>query len=136
MLLLARTGDPRATQPRWWGLSTFLVDLRAASEENLRIQPIETMLNHNTTEVFIDDLEIPADNLVGEEGMGFRYILDGMNAERILIAAECVGDGRWFVERAADYAKRARGVRPPDRRRTRAWRSRSPGPTRGSRRPT
>ncbi len=106
MLLLARTGDPEGDQPRWWGLSTFLVDLRSASEENLRIQPIETMLNHNTTEVFIDDLEIPAANRVGEEGMGFRYILDGMNAERILIAAECVGDGRWFVERAADHAKR------------------------------
>jgi acyl-CoA dehydrogenase len=105
MLLLARTGDPEADRPRWWGLSTFLVDMRSAPEENLRIAPIETMLNHNTTEVFIDDLEIPAANRVGEEGMGFRYILDGMNAERILIAAECVGDGRWFVERAANHAK-------------------------------
>ena len=105
MLLLARTGEPEGDRPRWWGLSTFLVDLRSAPEENLRIQPIETMLNHNTTEVFIDDLEIPAANRIGEEGMGFRYILDGMNGERILIAAECVGDGRWFVERAVKHAK-------------------------------
>ncbi len=105
MLLLARTGDPEGDRPRWWGLSTFLVDLRSAPAENLRIQPIETMLNHNTTEVFIDDLEIPAANRIGDEGMGFRYILDGMNAERILIAAECVGDGRWFIERAANHAK-------------------------------
>lgn len=105
MLLLARTNDPDDEHPRWWGLSTFLVDLRAAGEEQIRIQPIETMLNHNTTEVFIDDLEVPARNRIGEEGMGFRYILDGMNAERILIAAECVGDGRWFVERAVKHAK-------------------------------
>ena len=105
MLLLARTNDPDDEHPRWWGLSTFLVDLRDASAEQIRIQPIETMLNHNTTEVFIDGLEIPARNRIGEEGMGFRYILDGMNAERILIAAECVGDGRWFVERSTRYAK-------------------------------
>jgi acyl-CoA dehydrogenase len=105
MLLLARTNEPDDEHPRWWGLSTFLVDLRAAGEEQIRIQPIETMLNHNTTEVFIDDLEVPAANRIGEEGMGFRYILDGMNAERILIAAECVGDGRWFVERAVKHAK-------------------------------
>jgi acyl-CoA dehydrogenase len=105
MLLLARTNDPGDEHPRWWGLSTFLVDLRDASEEQIRIQPIETMLNHNTTEVFIDGLEIPARNRIGEEGMGFRYILDGMNAERILIAAECIGDGRWFVDRAVAHAK-------------------------------
>jgi acyl-CoA dehydrogenase len=105
MLLLARTNEPDDEHPRWWGLSTFLVDLRAAGDEQIRIQPIETMLNHNTTEVFIDDLEVPARNRIGEEGMGFRYILDGMNAERILIAAECVGDGRWFVERAVKHAK-------------------------------
>jgi acyl-CoA dehydrogenase len=104
MLLLARTNEPDDEHPRWWGLSTFLVDLRAAGEEQVRIQPIETMLNHNTTEVFIDDLEVPAANRIGEEGMGFRYILDGMNAERILIAAECIGDGRWFVERAVKHA--------------------------------
>ena len=105
MLLLARTNDPDDDHPRWWGLSTFLVDLRAATREQVRIQPIETMLNHNTTEVFIDNLQIPERNRIGEEGMGFRYILDGMNAERILIAAECVGDGRWFVERAVRHAK-------------------------------
>jgi alkylation response protein AidB-like acyl-CoA dehydrogenase len=105
MLLLARTNEPDDEHPRWWGLSTFLIDLRAASEEQVRIQPIETMLNHNTTEVFIDDLKVPAANRIGEEGMGFRYILDGMNAERILIAAECVGDGRWFVDRAVKHAK-------------------------------
>ncbi|MGN6871470.1 MAG: acyl-CoA dehydrogenase family protein [Solirubrobacteraceae bacterium] len=105
MLLLARTNEPDDEHPRWWGLSTFLVDLRAAGDEQIRIQPIETMLNHNTTEVFIDDLTVPAANRIGEEGMGFRYILDGMNAERILIAAECVGDGRWFVERAVKHAK-------------------------------
>jgi acyl-CoA dehydrogenase len=105
MLLLARTNEPDDEHPRWWGLSTFLVDLRTAGEEQVRIQPIETMLNHNTTEVFIDDLHVPARNRIGEEGMGFRYILDGMNAERILIAAECVGDGRWFVERATKHAK-------------------------------
>jgi alkylation response protein AidB-like acyl-CoA dehydrogenase len=105
MLLLARTNEPDGEHPRWWGLSTFLVDLRSAVGDQIRIQPIETMLNHNTTEVFIDNLEIPARNRVGEEGMGFRYILDGMNAERILIAAECVGDGRWFVDRAVAHAK-------------------------------
>ncbi len=105
MLLLARTNEPDDEHPRWWGLSTFLVDLRAASGEQVRIQPIETMLNHNTTEVFIDGLEVPEANRIGEEGMGFRYILDGMNAERILIAAECIGDGRWFIDRAVAHAK-------------------------------
>ncbi len=102
MLLLARTSDPDPGR-RWFGLSTFLVDLRAAGDR-VRIVPIETMLNHNTNEVFIDDLDVPAENLIGQEGMGFRYILDGMNAERILIAAECIGDARWFLEHAADHA--------------------------------
>jgi acyl-CoA dehydrogenase len=105
MLLLARTSEPDEEHGRWWGLSTFLVDLRGVPEERLRIVPIETMLNHATTEVFFDELEVPAENRIGEEGMGFRYILDGMNAERILIAAECVGDGRWFVERAVGHAR-------------------------------
>ena len=105
MLLLARTSEPDEEHGRWWGLSTFLVDLRDVPEERLRIVPIATMLNHSTTEVFFDDLEVPAENRIGEEGMGFRYILDGMNAERILIAAECVGDGRWFVDRAAHHAR-------------------------------
>jgi acyl-CoA dehydrogenase len=104
MLLLARTSDPDASKDRWWGLSTFLVDLRDVPPEQLRIVPIETMLNHSTTEVFMDDLVVPAENRIGEEGMGFRYILDGMNAERILIAAECVGDGHWFIERARRHA--------------------------------
>jgi alkylation response protein AidB-like acyl-CoA dehydrogenase len=102
MLLLARTSPP--DERRWFGLSTFLVDLREAGD-SVRIVPIETMLNHNTNEVFIDGLEVPAGNLIGEEGMGFRYILDGMNAERILIAAECVGDGRWFIEKAVAHAR-------------------------------
>jgi acyl-CoA dehydrogenase len=104
MLLLARTSDPDPSKGRWWGLSTFLVDLRDVPAEQLRIVPIETMLNHATTEVFMDDLVVPAENRIGDEGMGFRYILDGMNAERILIAAECVGDGHWFIERARNHA--------------------------------
>jgi acyl-CoA dehydrogenase len=102
MLLLARTSPP--DERRWFGLSTFLVDLREAGD-SVRIVPIETMLNHNTNEVFIDGLEVPAGNLIGEEGMGFRYILDGMNAERILIAAECIGDGRWFIDKAVAHAR-------------------------------
>jgi acyl-CoA dehydrogenase len=85
------------------GLSVFVVDMKAAGDA-LTIRPIKTMMNHATTEVFIDDLELPVEALVGEEGNGFRYILDGMNAERILIAAECIGDGRWFIEKAARYA--------------------------------
>jgi acyl-CoA dehydrogenase len=103
MLLLARTSPPEPAR-RWFGLSTFLVDLRTVGD-SVRIVPIETMLNHNTNEVFIDHLEVSVQNLIGEEGMGFRYIIDGMNAERILIAAECVGDGRWFIDRAVAYAK-------------------------------
>ena len=96
MLLLARSET---------GLSTFVVDMRKAlAAGTMTIRPIATMMNHGTTEVFLDGVEVPADALVGEEGNGFRQILDGMNAERILIAAECIGDGRWFVERAARYA--------------------------------
>jgi len=105
MLLLARTTPLDRVEKRTHGLSTFIVDLRAATRAGtLTIRPISTMLNHATTEVFFDDLELPADALVGVEGSGFRQILDGMNAERILIAAECVGDGRWFVDKAAAYA--------------------------------
>ncbi len=103
MLLLARTGTPGPEQKRWWGLSTFLVDLREAGGA-IDARPIRTLMNHATVELFINDLVLPADALVGEEGMGFRYILDGMNAERILIAAECIGDGRWFIDRATAYA--------------------------------
>ncbi len=106
MLLLARTSDPEPDR-RWHGLTTFLVDLREAGDR-IRIVPVETMINHATTEVFFEDLEIPAENLVGQEGMGFRQILDGMNAERTLIAAECVGDGRWFIERATAHARSRR----------------------------
>ncbi|MEA2247028.1 MAG: acyl-CoA dehydrogenase [Solirubrobacteraceae bacterium] len=107
MLLLARTSDADEEHGAWWGLSTFVVDMREAlAAGTLTITPIDTMLNHHTTELFFDNLEIPAENRIGEEGMGFRYILDGMNAERILIAAECVGDGRWFIDRASEHARR------------------------------
>ncbi len=106
MVLLART-SPASEHDRLGGMSVFLFDMRGDDGElipGLTIKPIETMMNHNTTEVFFDDVEIPAESLVGEEGNGFRQILSGMNAERILIAAECIGDGRFFLERAADYA--------------------------------
>ena len=104
MLLLARTTPRDQVKKRTEGLSIFLVDMKAAGE-SLKINPIRTMMNHATTEVFFDDLRVPAENLVGEEGMGFRYILSGMNAERILIAAECIGDCKWFIEKASGYAK-------------------------------
>jgi acyl-CoA dehydrogenase len=103
MLLLARTTPLEEVERKSEGLSVFLLDMRDAGDR-LTIRPIETMMNHATTEVFFDDVEIPEDALVGEEGKGFRYILDGMNAERILIAAECIGDGRWFIEKAVSYA--------------------------------
>ena len=103
MILLARTTAVEELERRTDGLSLFLLDMRDRGAE-LEIRPIATMINHATTEVFFNDLELPADALIGEEGRGFRYVLDGMNAERILIAAECVGDGRFFVERAARYA--------------------------------
>jgi len=105
MLLLARTTPKEQVAKRTDGLSIFLVDMRAALKSGLTIRPIRTMMNHSTTEVFFDDVPIPADNLVGEEGKGFRYILSGMNAERILIAAECVGDAKWFIDKATAYAK-------------------------------
>jgi acyl-CoA dehydrogenase len=105
LLLIARTTPVEQVKKRTEGLSVFLVDMRAAVGHGLTIRPIRTMMNHATTELFFDDLEIPADALIGEEGRGFRYLIDGLNAERILIAAECVGDGRWFVERATRYAK-------------------------------
>ncbi|MGH7004645.1 MAG: acyl-CoA dehydrogenase family protein [Alphaproteobacteria bacterium] len=105
MLLLARTAPREAAKRKTEGLSVFVVDMRAALDKGLAIRPIRTMLNHATTEVFFDNLQVPAENLIGEEGAGFRYILDGMNAERILIAAECIGDARWFVAKARDYAK-------------------------------
>ena len=105
MLLLARTTPKEETKKRTEGLSVFLVDMRKTLGKGLTIRPIRTMMNHNSTEVFFDNMEVPAENLIGEEGQGFRYILGGMNAERILIAAECIGDSRWFIEKAADYAK-------------------------------
>jgi acyl-CoA dehydrogenase len=104
MLLLARTSPRDEARPSA-GMSVLIVDLREAVGNGLTIRPIRTMLNHGTTEIFIDGLEVPAENLIGEEGKGFRYIIDGMNAERILIAAECLGDGRFFVDRASAYAK-------------------------------
>jgi len=105
LLLVVRTTPVERVAKRTDGLSILLVDLREAVGRGLTIRPIRTMMNHATTELFFDDLEVPAGALVGEEGHGFRYLLDGLNAERILIAAECIGDGRWFVERASGYAK-------------------------------
>lgn len=105
MILLVRTTPLEQVKKKTEGLSVLLVDLREAIGNGLSIRPIRTMMNHATTELFIEDLEVPVENLIGEEGQGFKYILDGMNAERILIAAECIGDGRWFIERATNYAK-------------------------------
>jgi len=104
MLLLVRTTPLEQVKKRTEGLSVLLVDLREVVGNGLTIKPIRTMMNHATTELFIEDMEVPVENLIGEEGRGFSYILDGMNAERILIAAECIGDGRWFIERAVNYA--------------------------------
>jgi acyl-CoA dehydrogenase len=104
MLLLARTTPTEEVTERTQGLSLFLVDLRTVGA-SVEVRPLATMLNHETNEVFFTNLEIPAEHLIGQEGMGFRYILDGMNAERILIAAECIGDGHWFIERATHYAR-------------------------------
>jgi acyl-CoA dehydrogenase len=105
MLLLARTTPLKDGMKKTDGLSVLIVDMREAVGKGLTIRPIRTMMNHATTEVFFDDLRVPAENLVGEEGKGFRYILSGMNAERILIAAECVGDAKWFIEKASAYAR-------------------------------
>jgi len=105
MLLLARTTPREEVAKRTDGLSVFIVDMRDALGHGLSIRPIRTMMNHSTTEVFFDGLKVPVKNLIGEEGKGFRYILSGMNAERILIAAECVGDAKWFIDRASAYAK-------------------------------
>jgi acyl-CoA dehydrogenase len=102
--LVVRTTPLERIKRRTEGLSILLVDLRQAVGHGLTIRPIRTMMNHATTELFFDDLAVPVQNLVGEEGQGFRYLLDALNAERILIAAECVGDGRWFVERSSKYA--------------------------------
>ena len=105
MLLLARTTPRDQVEKRTDGLSAFLVDMREAHGKGMSIRPIDTMMNHSTTEIFFDDVAIPGANLIGEEGKGFRYILSGMNAERILIAAECVGDAKWFIDKSAAYAR-------------------------------
>ena len=104
MLLLARTTPLAEVKKKSDGMSVFIVDKREALGKGLTMRPIRNMVNHETNEVFFDNLEVPAENLIGEEGKGFRYILDGLNAERILIAAECIGDGYWFTERATSYA--------------------------------
>jgi acyl-CoA dehydrogenase len=104
MLLLARTTPREEVEKRTEGLSIFLVDMREVVGQGMTIKPIRTMMNHSTCEVFFDDMRIPASALLGEEGKGFRYILSGMNAERILIAAECIGDAKWFIEKARNYA--------------------------------
>ena len=105
MLLLARTTPREQVKKRTEGLSVFLVDMRTVKDKGLTIRPIRTMMNHATTEVFFDNMRVPAENLIGEEGKGFRYILSGMNAERILIASECIGDAKWFIDKASAYAK-------------------------------
>jgi acyl-CoA dehydrogenase len=105
MLLLARTTAKAAVKHRTEGLSVFLLDIREASRRGLTVRPIRTMMNHATTEVFFDAVRVPVENLIGQEGKGFSYILAGMNAERILIAAECIGDAKWFIEKATHYAK-------------------------------
>lgn len=104
MILLARTTPREEAASRTDGLSVFIVDMRDAVGNGLTIRPIETMMNHATTEIFFDNLRVPAANLIGDEGKGFRYILSGMNAERLLIAAECIGDAKWFIKKATDYA--------------------------------
>jgi len=104
MLLLARTTPREQTKKRTEGLSVFLVDMREVKGKGLTIRPIRTMMNHATTEVFFENMRVPAENLIGVEGEGFRYILTGMNAERILIAAECIGDAKWFIQKATAYA--------------------------------
>jgi len=104
MILLARTTPLAEVRRKSEGMSIFIVDIKAAAAQGMTVRPIPNMVNHETNELFFDNLEIPAENLIGEEGKGFKYILDGLNAERTLIAAECIGDGYWFIERAAKYA--------------------------------
>jgi alkylation response protein AidB-like acyl-CoA dehydrogenase len=104
MILLVRTTPRDQVERKSEGLSVFIVEMKEARQNGMTIQPIRTMMNHSSTEVWFDNVPVPAANLIGEEGKGFRYILSGMNAERILIAAECIGDAKWFLERATDYA--------------------------------
>jgi acyl-CoA dehydrogenase len=105
MLLLARTTPKEEVKKRTEGLSVFVLDMREAIDNGLTIRPIRTMMNHATTEVFFDNVSVPAENLIGDQDKGLKYILDGMNSERTLIAAECIGDGRWFIEKASEYAR-------------------------------
>ena len=105
LLLLARTTPLEDVAKKTDGLSVFLVDMRDVVGKSLTIRPIRTMMNHATTEIFFDDMEVPASSLIGEEGKGFRYIMSGMNAERMLISAECIGDAKWFINKAVDYSK-------------------------------
>jgi acyl-CoA dehydrogenase len=105
MILLARTTPLAEVKKKVDGMSIFIVDLREAAKKGITIRPIRNMVNHETNELFFENLEVPVGNLIGEEGRGFRYILDGLNAERILIAAECIGDGYWFIDRASAYAR-------------------------------
>jgi len=105
MILLARTTPLPEVKKKSDGMSIFIVDLREAAKRGMTVKPIRNMVNHETNQLFFDNLEVPAENLIGEEGKGFRYILDGLNAERILIAAECIGDGYWFIDHATRYAK-------------------------------
>ena len=104
MLLLARTTPRDQVAKRTDGLSVFIIDMNVAKQSGMTIQPIRTMMNHSTTEVFLEDVSVPKENLIGEEGKGFKYILSGMNAERILIASECIGDAKWFIDKASKYA--------------------------------
>ena len=113
MLLLARTTPRDQVARKTDGLSTFIVDMKQALGNGLTIRPIRTMMNHNSCEVFFDNMIVPAENLVGAEGKGFRYILDGMNAERLLIAAECIGDAKWFTRKSSDYARDRRVFNRP-----------------------
>jgi alkylation response protein AidB-like acyl-CoA dehydrogenase len=113
MLLIARTTARDQASSRTHGLSVFLIDMRLAQGSGISINPIRTMMNHATTEIFFDDLRVPVENLIGQEGEGFRYILSGMNAERILIGAECIGDARWFIEKASAYAGERRVFERP-----------------------
>ena len=115
MILLARTTPLAEVKKKSEGMSIFMVDLREAEKSGMTVRPIANMVNHETNELFFENLEIPAENLIGEEGKGFKYILDGLNAERTLIAAECIGDGCWFIDRVTSYVERARRLRPADR---------------------
>lgn len=113
MVLLARTTPKDKVEKKGEGLSVFMVDMRDALKDGMAIRPIRTMMNHATTEVFFDNVKVPAENLIGEEGKGFRYILDGMNAERTLIASECLGDAQWFIKKATDYANERKVFNSP-----------------------